>query len=374
MLEESTTSIDADEWQKRSNYWSRQSDRAEPRRPKRQRRKHPLILCGHGISMRIDRKTLLIRDGFTHYPQEQTEYRFFPGDLQMPERIIIVDGSGGLSLAVLEWLNEHGITLIRVNWNGRSLVALGGSGSFVDPEKFSWQLQTARDEKSKTVFAGKILERKLAASLATLKACLPDDRTEKARLSLERNFDKLRRHGLRKFSDLYAIEGPSARVYFRALHGMTMNWQAKRSELIPPNWLKYDARSTPLSGVEQSNAKAAHPINAMLNYAYAVLEAETRITCIKEGYDPRIGIVHRPSKNAPTPFVFDVMEPFRPVADKAVFDFAFSEKFAPKDFVLRNDGVCRLSPQLAKVVAGRVTNDLKELETGLQIGALEYDA
>ena len=36
----------------------------------------------------------------------------------------------------------------------------------------------------------------------------------------------------------------------------------------------------------------AHPVNAMLNYAYAVLESEIRIKAISEGYDPTIGIMH----------------------------------------------------------------------------------
>ena len=49
-------------------------------RGKRQRRQEPLILCGHGVSLRVDKGSLLIRDGFTHYPQPEETYRFFKGD------------------------------------------------------------------------------------------------------------------------------------------------------------------------------------------------------------------------------------------------------------------------------------------------------
>jgi len=41
-----------------------------------------------------------------------------------------------------------------------------------------------------------------------------------------------------------------------------------------------------------TRAKAAHPSNAVFNYAYATLESEIRIKAIFEGYDPTIGIMH----------------------------------------------------------------------------------
>jgi hypothetical protein len=35
------------------------------------------------------------------------------------------------------------------------------------------------------------------------------------------------------------------------------------------------------------NRNAAHPVNAILNYAYASLESEIRIKAISVGYDPQ---------------------------------------------------------------------------------------
>jgi hypothetical protein len=34
------------------------------------------------------------------------------------------------------------------------------------------------------------------------------------------------------------------------------------------------------------NLNAAHPVNAILNYAYTILESEMRIKAIADGYDP----------------------------------------------------------------------------------------
>lgn len=55
-----------------------------------------------------------------------------------------------------------------------------------------------------------------------------------------------------------------------------------------------------------------------------------------------------------------IFKPLRPVVDRAVLEFVLSESFAPKDFVLRSDGVCRLSPQLARVLAGQISEAVVE--------------
>jgi CRISPR-associated protein Cas1 len=95
------------------------------------------------------------------------------------------------------------------------------------------------------------------------------------------------------------------------------------------------------------NRHATHPVNAMLNYAYAVLESQLRISTLSQGLDPTIGYLHacRPGRVA---LVYDLMEPLRPRVDRSVLGFLLSHAFSPGDFVLRADGVCRLHPQLAR--------------------------
>ncbi len=98
------------------------------------------------------------------------------------------------------------------------------------------------------------------------------------------------------------------------------------------------------------NRHATHPVNAMLNYAYAVLESKVRIATVAQGLDPTIGYLHacRPGRVA---LVYDLMEPLRPRLDRLVLDFVRSHTFTPSDFVLGTDAVCRLHPQLARQVA-----------------------
>ena len=104
----------------------------------------------------------------------------------------------------------------------------------------------------------------------------------------------------------------------------------------------------------EGNRNAAHPVNAILNYAYAALESEIRIKAISEGYDPTIGIMHEGSDGS-SKFIFDLMEPERPNIDRAVLDFVKGHVFDPADFVIRTDGVCRLNPEMARMVVAKVS-------------------
>jgi CRISPR-associated protein Cas1 len=54
--------------------------------------------------------------------------------------------------------------------------------------------------------------------------------------------------------------------------------------------------------------------------------------------------------------VFDMMEPERPKLDKAVLAFLRTEALHPADFTIREDGAVRLNPELARRVAGLVTD------------------
>jgi CRISP-associated protein Cas1 len=91
-----------------------------------------------------------------------------------------------------------------------------------------------------------------------------------------------------------------------------------------------------------------------LNYAYAALESEIRIKAISDGYDPTIGIMHE-GKDRSSKFIFDLMEPERPRVDRAVLDFVKAQAFDPADFVIRADGVCRLNPEMARIVVAKVS-------------------
>lgn len=70
---------------------------------------------------------MLVKNGFTHYPQKQEERRFFPGAREMPSRILVLDGNGSITFDVLGWLSEQGVPLIRVDWRGNVTTVVSNS-------------------------------------------------------------------------------------------------------------------------------------------------------------------------------------------------------------------------------------------------------
>ena len=136
-----------DDWAERCRYWlSAPAIRQRPLRHRRQTHE-PLVLTGHGMCLRIEHGALVVRNGFTHYPQRVEEHRFFRGDRTLPSRIIVIDGSGTLSFDVLSWLSEQNIPLIRINWRGEVVTALG-SGHGVNSEHVAAQLDAQRNGRA----------------------------------------------------------------------------------------------------------------------------------------------------------------------------------------------------------------------------------
>jgi CRISPR-associated protein Cas1 len=117
--------------------------------------------------------------------------------------------------------------------------------------------------------------------------------------------------------ELLLAEAQAAHVYFACWQMLPLRWKGTGRKPIPPGWRYVVARPSMVSG---RNRHATHPVNAMLNYAYAVLESQVRIAVVSQGLDPTIGYLHtsRPGRAA---LVYDLMEPLRPQVDRLVLAF-----------------------------------------------------
>jgi CRISPR-associated endonuclease Cas1 len=344
-----SSSFDSNDWVARNEHWLDQS-KPSRRRAKRERSKEPLILCGHGVSLNIDRGTLFIRDGLTHYPQERTTYRFYPGDLALPPRIIMLDGSGSLSFEVIAWLAEQRIPLIRVDWRGEVVSAIGSAGFAQIPERVAWQGQTRQDPHRRLSFARDLIATKLEASLVTLNEVIPNSASRALAIAkCEGSIDYLRRDRARTIDEVRSIEANSAATYFNSWNGLPLSWRSRWKHPVPDAWLTIGSRRSSGRGRFASNRNATHPLNAMLNYAYAALRSQIHIEAAAAGFDPCRGIMHHDREDTQA-FVYELIEPRRPAVDALILDFALRTPFSGADFVLRSDGVCRLTPQLSRVV------------------------
>lgn len=322
---------DDTDWADRSEYWTnyRTSTRGASKKFKY---REPLILCGYGVNVRVDHNTLLVRNGFTHYPQKAEQFRYFPGDANLPDRIVILDASGGISFDALNWMSEQQIELVQLDWRGQ-VTNIGLNSGYAGNSK---------------LIARNLITQKIATSLETLKVIIPkSEKRDFAISQLNRKYSEIRE--LKKqfsISNILGIEGACAAAYFAAWQGLPIKWSGFKRKPVPDNWFEIIPRKM---GWRTRSQNARHPVNAMLNYGYGIIVNHVRTQVIAAGFDPSIGVLHGNAQNR-IPLVYDLMEPLRPVVDRVVLGLALSHTFTPGDFTINKYGGCRLNPQMAKLL------------------------
>ena len=83
---------------------------------------------------------------------------------------------------------------------------------------------------------------------------------------------------------------------------------------VPEHWHNFGQRHSPLT---RAPRLAVNPGNALLNYLYALLEAEARIACLTFGLSPTLGVVHADLRSRDA-FCLDLMEAVRQAVDAYV--------------------------------------------------------
>lgn len=345
------------EWAERGNYWISKINPVPQYKARKRRIIHrPLILSGHGIRLNIDRSTLLIKCGFTHYPQNKEEYRFFPRDRQLPSRIVILDGDGSITFDALEWLSEQNIPLVQINWRGQ-VSCIGNADFSANPDRVAQQLEI-KNSKEGFEFSKWLILKKIENSYDTIKDI--SSNSPEAQLILKKiqaQATALKEKPPINLGSLLTVEGIAAAAYFRYWYTLSLKWKGINKKPIPQEWLKIGTR---IGSSSKSNQFALHPVNAILNYAYGVLENQVRAQLLAAGVDPTIGYIHSNWEDRSS-LVFDLMEPVRPIMDKKVLEFVLRHKFSPDDFILNKNGICRLHPQFARFIVKSI-QDIPEIE------------
>jgi len=198
-------------------------------------------------------------------------------------------------------------------------------------------------------FCNALITKKIEGCILTLEKSLR--RSAAWERAMQRAYADLSRLELdppRDIEALRTLEANSAASYFRAWKATPLRWKESARHPIPEDWRSVGSRTSRFNVA--GNRNASHPVNAILNYAYAVLQSQVQIKAVADGYDPMLGIMHFERDRSPA-FVFDLMEPERPKVDRAVLAFLKSEALHPADFTIREDGVVRLNPELARRAA-----------------------
>ena len=356
------TPLKADEandndWSNRGEYWLKRINPVPQYKAQKRRIIHrPLVLSGHGIRLNVDCGTLLIKCGFTHYPQKREKYRFFPKDRQLPSRIVILDGDGSITFDALEWLSQQGVPLVQIDWKG-DISCVGGADYAASFDLVKRQLEIQESGQGFEFSKWLILE-KIKNSYKTIKHI--SDNSPEAQPMLEKikeQADVLKKNPPDNLGSLLAVEGIAAAAYFRYWYTLSLKWRGLGRKPIPQEWERIGTR---IGGTRKSNQYAVHPVNAILTYVYGVLENQVRSHILAAGVDPTIGFMHSNASDR-TSLVFDLMEPVRPVMDQKILEFVLGRTFSPDDFILGKNGIVRLHPQFARYVV-KILQDMPEIE------------
>jgi CRISPR-associated endonuclease Cas1 len=139
---------------------------------------------------------------------------------------------------------------------------------------------------------------------------------------------------------LRVTEAEAAPAYWGAWAAQPVQFARRDAARVPKHWRTFGRRASLVTG---NTRKAANPANAILNYLYAIAEAEARIAALAVGCDPGLGIMHADLRSRDS-LACDLMEPVRPVVDAWALDLLESRTFRRSDFFETREGVCRIMP------------------------------
>jgi hypothetical protein len=89
---------------------------------------------------------------------------------------------------------------------------------------------------------------------------------------------------------------------------------------------------------------------AVLNYLYALAEAECRLACLSVGLDPGMGFLHADTPGRDS-LALDLLDVVRLEIESYAIDLAAGHIFRRADFIEREDGHCRILPPLTHALS-----------------------
>jgi len=125
-------------------------------------------------------------------------------------------------------------------------------------------------------------------------------------------------------AELLGLEGVAARLYFGAFPSLI----TRAADLPGPGFTGLRNRRPP-----------ADAVNCLLSFCYGMLTKEVMAACLAVGFDPYVGLFHRPRFGRPA-LALDLAEEFRPLlADSTVLTLINNREVGAFDFLVRAGAV-----------------------------------
>ena len=278
---------------------------------------------------------------------------------------VVCFGHINLSAPLMHLLADRGIGLVLLDDNGRFKARLEGavSGNVLLRQA---QFQRVADpvftlDMARASVAGKIKNTRQVLQRGAREAKVEDEANALARLADDLAASLRALPSADSLNSLRGVEGEAARQYFSGL-----------SLLVRP-----DQRADfAMDG--RTRRPPRDRFNAMLSFLYAMWMNDCRSALEAAGLDPQVGFLHalRPGRAA---LALDLMEEFRPWADRLALTLINRGQLKAHDFVLREGGAVSLQPDARKAVVVAYQERKKDeinhplLAQPLPLGLVRYE-
>jgi CRISPR-associated endonuclease Cas1 len=303
-----------------------------PMRP----RKGVVVLNGYGTSVRVERGHLVVEDGIG---SDRNKGRFSRVGHGL-ERLVVIGSDGVVSLSALRWLADQNASFVMLERDGKVLATTG-------PVRSSdIRLRRAQALAHQTGLAFRMSRELIDRKLAGQERVARESLQHHAAATVIRQF-RSELAEVESIDAIRVIEARAAKAYWKAWQVVPVAFPDRDMPRIPEHWRQFGSRVSPLTG---SSRLAANPINAILNYLYALLEAECRLAVAGLGLDPGMGVLHTDTINRDS-LACDLMEPVRPDVDAYVLNQILLQPLKRNWFFEERNGNCRLVAELATQLA-----------------------
>ena len=249
---------------------------------------------------------------------------------------VVCFGYVGISAPLMHRLAESGIALVLLDSNGRFKARLEGA---VTGNVLLRQAQhRAADNPAFTlnvaraVVAGKLKNQRHVLLRGARETKQADDEAAITRAAQNIAASLRALPAAQTLDVLRGLEGEAARNYFEAIN-----------LLVRP-----DLRETfVMDG--RSRRPPRDRMNALMSFLYSMWMNDCRSACEAAGLDPQLGFLHavRPGRAA---LALDLMEEFRPLADRLALTLINRGQLTPADFAEREGGAVLLEGDARKAV------------------------
>ncbi len=286
---------------------------------------------GYGLKVRVENRHLIVDDGFGRQRRTRRFHR-----TERLRRLVIIGRSGYVTLDALRFIHDTGAAFVHVDTSGELIACSVASGADLAGLRRAQAL--AADGPAGLEIARMVLAAKVEGQRAVLDElptpCEAGEPFRSALGEIERAAD---------LGPLLAAEAQAANAYWQAWGPLPVRFPRKEAARLPEHWQTFGQRASLITGGPRL---ATNPANAILNYLYAMLEAETILACHTVGLDPGLGIFHTDRRDRAS-LALDLMEAARPAVDAYLLALLTQRTLSAREFSETREGSCRIAPRLA---------------------------